>query len=143
MQWTRLVSLRLAELKVLHNPVPAPNLLLASTTRIEALWGGPVPRILTAGSLKPKNNLAFLIRSIASLPKGLNARLLIFGERALRAENTQFAVQVSLRVASTDCSCGPSDILGDGRSERLVNIGDEKGVFDALAATSAIICVPK
>ena len=90
-----LAGLAIEALEVIHNPVPAPIPLPASTDRIDALWGGPGPRTLTAGSLKSQKNHALLIRSFASLPRS-DARLMILGEGALRAELAQLAMSLGI-----------------------------------------------
>jgi len=73
--------------EVIYDPVVSDELLALAEARPDHPWlDGPVPLIVSVGRLAPIKNNSLLIRAFARLVKERDARLIIFGEGAERAE---------------------------------------------------------
>jgi glycosyltransferase involved in cell wall biosynthesis len=92
----RLSGLRRRAFEVVHNPVPAMGPAQNPAVDVDAIWGGPGPRILNVGQMKPQKNHKLLLDAFARFAAGRDARLLILGDGPLRADCERHAAQLGI-----------------------------------------------
>jgi len=81
-------------IEVIYNPI-SPPARIASNAKVDALWKGKGPRIITVGSLKPEKQQALLIRAFARLADR-KARLMILGQGPLRPSLERLAAELGI-----------------------------------------------
>ena len=81
-------------IEVIYNPI-SPPARIASNARVEALWHGKGPRLITVGNLKDQKNHALLLRAFARLGDG-TARLMILGQGPLRPNLEALAAELGI-----------------------------------------------
>lgn len=175
----KLSGLPRSSIKVIHNPV-RPRVITKNSAAKNlrfALWGGgSESHILSVGSFKYQKNHRLLIQAFSKVCAVKDAKLVILGEGALRAEIESLICELGLStrillpgffpdpspwflsadlfvlssdwegfgnvivesldfglpVVSTDCQSGPAEILDYGRYGRLVPVGDETALVEAV-----------
>ena len=79
----RVAGLDRASFAVITNPIEPPE-VLATTAKVEALWGDADGRIINIGSLKAQKNQALLLEAFARSTARPKAKLMILGQGDLR-----------------------------------------------------------
>ena len=90
----RLSGMPRERIEVIYNPISPPK-RIASNAKIEALWKGKGPRIITVGAMKPEKNHGLLIEAFARLPHG-KAKLMILGQGELRPALERQAMKLGI-----------------------------------------------
>ena len=173
---SRLSGLARDCIEVIYNPISPPK-RIASNARVEALWKGKGPRIITVGAFKEQKNHALLLDAFARVV-AKEPMLMLLGEGPLRGALQQQAsdlgmadrvlmpgfevdpwpflasadlfvlssdyegfplvlaeaMHAGLKVVSTDCVSGPSEMLEGGRWGKLVPCGDAQALAGAIDA---------
>lgn len=80
--------------EVIYNPIVPPN-AVATTDKVQRLWGDAGARIISVGSLKAQKNHALLLRAFAKLGRS-DARLMILGEGPLRPNLRTLASELGI-----------------------------------------------
>ena len=83
-----------SRIEVVYNPISPPK-RIASNPKIEALWGGKGPRVLTVGALKEQKNHALLLDAFARL-SDRDAKLMILGQGHLRGALERRAAELGI-----------------------------------------------
>lgn len=81
-------------IEIIYNPI-SPPARIASNAKVEALWKGKGPRIITVGNLKEQKNHALLLRAFVRLADP-GARLMILGQGPLRPRLEALAAELGI-----------------------------------------------
>lgn len=107
----RLSGIPRDRIEVIYNPISPPK-RIASNARVEALWKGKGPRLITIGSMKDQKNHALLLDAFARVA-AKDARLMLLGQGPLRAalERQAEALGIADRVIFPGFSVDPWPFL--------------------------------
>ena len=94
----RLSGIARDRIEVIYNPISPPK-RIASNAKVEALWKGKGPRIITVGALKEQKNHALLLEAFARV-EDKHATLMLLGQGHLQTtlERQAAALGIAERV---------------------------------------------